>query len=57
MELAFLLRNAGTEVIWMTNQKPAEPDEVIYNLEHRMLNRGVQVLLFCAFNAENTLCT
>lgn len=44
MELAFLLRNAGTEVIWMTNQKPAEPDEVIYNLEHRMLNRGVQVL-------------
>lgn len=44
MELAFLLRNAGTEIIWITNQKPAEPDEVTYNLEHRMLNRGVQVL-------------
>ena len=44
MELAFLLRNAGTKIIWITNQKPAEPDEVTYNLEHRMLNRGVQVL-------------
>ena len=43
MELAFLLRNARTEIIWITNQKPAEPDEVTYNLEHRMLNRGVQV--------------
>ncbi|XP_021613055.1 uncharacterized protein LOC110615497 isoform X2 [Manihot esculenta] len=44
MELAFLLRGVGAQVIWITNQKPAEPDEVIYSLEHKMLDRGVQVL-------------
>eukprot|EP01018_Ginkgo_biloba_P004480 Gb_19840 [translate_table: standard] len=43
MELAFLLRNTGAQVVWMTNQK-ATDNEVIYNLEHRMLDRGVQVL-------------
>lgn len=43
MELAFLLRGVGAEVVWITNQKPAEPDEVVYNLEHKMLDRGVQV--------------
>ncbi|XP_059636456.1 uncharacterized protein LOC132278634 [Cornus florida] len=43
MELAFLLRGVGTEVVWITNQKPAESDEVIYSLEQKMLDRGVQV--------------
>lgn len=43
MELAFLLRGVGAEVVWITNQKPAETDEVVYSLEHKMLDRGVQV--------------
>lgn len=44
MELAFLLRGVGTEVVWITNQKPMEADEVVYSLEHKMLDRGVQVV-------------
>ncbi|KAA0058762.1 Lipopolysaccharide core biosynthesis mannosyltransferase lpsB [Cucumis melo var. makuwa] len=44
MELAFLLRGVGTQVVWITNQKPPEPDEVVYSLERKMLDRGVQVL-------------
>ncbi|RAL47961.1 hypothetical protein DM860_015748 [Cuscuta australis] len=44
MELAFLLRGVGTDVWWITNQRPAETDNVIYSLEHKMLDRGVQVL-------------
>ncbi|XP_010254704.1 PREDICTED: uncharacterized protein LOC104595609 [Nelumbo nucifera] len=44
MELAFLLRGVGAQVVWITNQKPMETDEVIYSLEHKMLDRGVQVL-------------
>lgn len=44
MELAFLLRGVGSEVVWITNQKPAEPDDVVYSLEHKMLDRGVQVI-------------
>lgn len=44
MELAFLLRGVGAEVVWITNQKPTEPDEVTYSLEHKMLDRGVQVV-------------
>lgn len=43
MELAFLLRGVGAEVCWITNQKPSETGEVIYNLENKMLDRGVQV--------------
>ncbi|CAN6446521.1 unnamed protein product [Victoria cruziana] len=43
MELAFLLRAVGAKVVWITNQKPTETSEVIYNLEHRMLQRGIQV--------------
>lgn len=43
MELAFLLRGVGAEVVWITNQKPIEEDQVIYSLEHKMLDRGVQV--------------
>ncbi|KAK4793091.1 hypothetical protein SAY86_023526 [Trapa natans] len=44
MELAFLLRGVGTGVYWMTIQKPAEEDDVIYSLEQKMMDRGVQVL-------------
>lgn len=44
MELAFLLRSAGTEVYWITNQKLVTTDEVTYSLEHKMLDRGVQVI-------------
>lgn len=44
MELAFLLRGVGAKVNWITIQKPSEEDEVIYSLEHKMLDRGVQVI-------------
>ncbi|XP_068669385.1 uncharacterized protein [Aristolochia californica] len=44
MELAFLLRSVGSQVIWVSNQKPSESNEVIYSLENRMLDRGVQVI-------------
>ncbi|KAL1815529.1 hypothetical protein DCAR_0519794 [Daucus carota subsp. sativus] len=44
MELAFLLRGAGSEVCWITNQKPAGADQVTYALENKMLDRGVQVV-------------
>ncbi|KAK7409952.1 hypothetical protein VNO78_00379 [Psophocarpus tetragonolobus] len=44
MELAFLLRGVGSDVVWITNQKPAEPDQIIYSLESKMMDRGVQVL-------------
>lgn len=44
MELAFLLRSVGAEVYWTTMMRPSESDEVIYSLEHKMLDRGVQVL-------------
>lgn len=44
MELAFLLRGVGAEVLWITNQRPSETDNVIYSLEHKMLDRGVQVV-------------
>ena len=43
MELAFLLRGVGVEVCWITSQKPSGMDEVVDNLEHKMLGRGVQV--------------
>lgn len=43
MELAFLLRSVGTEVCWVTIQKPVHIDEVTYSLENKMLDRGVQV--------------
>lgn len=44
MELAFLLRGVGAEVQWITNQKPAATDNVLYNLERKMLDRGVQII-------------
>ncbi|KFK44088.1 hypothetical protein AALP_AA1G214600 [Arabis alpina] len=44
MELAFLLREVGSQVVWITNQKPVEEDEVVKVLEHKMLDRGVQVI-------------
>ncbi|XP_074280122.1 uncharacterized protein LOC141605313 isoform X1 [Silene latifolia] len=43
MELAFLLRGVGADVVWITFQKPLETDEVVYSLENKMLDRGVQV--------------
>ncbi|KMT20709.1 hypothetical protein BVRB_1g006840 [Beta vulgaris subsp. vulgaris] len=43
MELAFLLRGVGAEVVWITYQKPSEADEVVYSLENKMLDRGVQI--------------
>ncbi|XP_021274209.1 uncharacterized protein LOC110409246 isoform X2 [Herrania umbratica] len=43
MELAFLLRSVGAEVYWITITKPSKTDEVTYSLEHKMLDRGVQV--------------
>lgn len=44
MELAFLLRAVSTRVVWITNQKPTEPDEVIYSLEQKMMAKGVEVM-------------
>ncbi|KAL7081523.1 hypothetical protein ACP275_14G044900 [Erythranthe tilingii] len=44
MELAFLLRAVSARVVWITNQKPSERDEVIYSLEQRMMDRGVEVM-------------
>jgi len=43
MELAFLLRGVGAEVIWTTYPKPTEGDNIAYSLENKMLDRGVQV--------------
>ncbi|KAH9622323.1 hypothetical protein KSS87_003115 [Heliosperma pusillum] len=43
MELAFLLRGVGADVVWITYQKPSETDEVVYSLENKMLDRGVHV--------------
>ncbi|KAK4741459.1 hypothetical protein SAY87_025047 [Trapa incisa] len=54
MELAFLLRGVGTEVYWMTIQKPAEEDDVIYSLEQKMADRGVQVVLSKGQGAVDT---
>lgn len=47
MELAFLLRSVGAHVVWITNHKQVETNEVIYSLERRMLDRGVQVHTIC----------
>ncbi|KAH1212009.1 hypothetical protein GmHk_14G040312 [Glycine max] len=42
VDLSFLLRSAGSDVVWITNQKPPQPyDDVIYTLENKMLDRGV----------------
>lgn len=43
MELAFLLRHVGSQVVWITNQRSEETNDVTYSLERRMLNHGVQV--------------
>ncbi|QHO17368.1 hypothetical protein S83_033370 [Arachis hypogaea] len=29
MELVFLLRKVGVDVVWITNQKPPEPDQAL----------------------------
>ncbi|MFS7937060.1 putative Glycosyl-transferase family 4_5 [Helianthus anomalus] len=54
MELAFLLRGVGAEVCWITNEKPSGTDEVVYNLENKMLDRGVQVFSAKGQEAINT---
>ncbi|XWS21022.1 hypothetical protein CRYUN_Cryun30bG0019300 [Craigia yunnanensis] len=54
MELAFLLRGVGAEVVWVTNQKPSQPDDVMYSLEHKMLDRGVQVFSAKGQESVNT---
>ncbi|XP_022769067.1 uncharacterized protein LOC111312753 isoform X2 [Durio zibethinus] len=54
MELAFLLREVGVQVVWVTNQKPNQPDDVMYSLEHKMLDRGVQVFSAKGQEAVNT---
>ncbi|XVF63786.1 hypothetical protein PTKIN_Ptkin09bG0115300 [Pterospermum kingtungense] len=54
MELAFLLRGVGAEVVWVTNQRPSQPDDVMYSLEHKMLDRGVQVFSAKGQEAINT---
>jgi hypothetical protein len=56
MELAFLLRSVGTEVCWITIQKPSATDGVIYSLEHKMLDRGVQVIFLLAYLFYIFLC-
>lgn len=43
MELAFLLRQVGSQVVWITNQRSEETNDVTYSLEHKMLSHGVQV--------------
>ncbi|XP_021284575.1 uncharacterized protein LOC110416806 isoform X1 [Herrania umbratica] len=54
MELAFLLRGVGAEVVWVTNQKPNEANDVIHSLEHKMLDQGVQVYSAKGEEAVNT---
>ncbi|XP_051224308.1 uncharacterized protein [Lolium perenne] len=44
MELAFLLRQVGSQVVWVTNQRPEGTNDASYSLEHKMLNHGVQIL-------------
>ncbi|KAI3978535.1 hypothetical protein MKX01_015710 [Papaver californicum] len=44
MELAFLLTSVGSQVVWITNQKPTVEDAQVCSLERKMLGRGVQVL-------------
>lgn len=56
MELAFLLRSVGAEVCWITIQKPPESDEVIYSLDHKMLDRGVQVIYLLAYIFDLLSC-
>ena len=40
--------------MWISNQEPVELDDIIYSLEHKMLDRGVKVtvikfILYCLF--------
>ncbi|RYQ86133.1 hypothetical protein Ahy_B10g105817 isoform D [Arachis hypogaea] len=36
MELTFLLRGVGADVVWITNQKLSEPDQVIAVLKEKV---------------------
>uniref|UniRef100_A0A7N0UE41 Uncharacterized protein n=1 Tax=Kalanchoe fedtschenkoi TaxID=63787 RepID=A0A7N0UE41_KALFE len=46
MELAYMLRGVGAKVCWITLQVSSETDDVVDNLEHKLLSRGVQVHKF-----------
>lgn len=48
MELAYMLRGVGAKVCWITTQVASESD-VIYNLEHKLLSRGVQVHIYSLY--------
>ncbi|BBH07973.1 UDP-Glycosyltransferase superfamily protein [Prunus dulcis] len=48
------MKGVGTEVCWVTTMKPSDADVVIYSLEHKMLDRGVQVLSENGQEAVNT---
>ena len=54
MELAFLLRDVGANVVWVTVQRPLEMNNVIYSLENKMKDRGVKVTNF-SFLSNTTL--
>ncbi|KAK8946163.1 hypothetical protein KSP40_PGU000389 [Platanthera guangdongensis] len=43
MELAFLLRKVGAQVIWITYQKPDLENAIAHSLEYKMVSKGVQV--------------
>uniref|UniRef100_A0A7N0UI11 Glycosyl transferase family 1 domain-containing protein n=1 Tax=Kalanchoe fedtschenkoi TaxID=63787 RepID=A0A7N0UI11_KALFE len=43
MELAYMLRGVGAKVCWITVQVSSESDDVVDNLEHKLLSRGVQI--------------
>ncbi|KAG2298960.1 hypothetical protein Bca52824_035432 [Brassica carinata] len=53
MELVFLLRGVGAEVVWTTNKKPVEADEVVIVLEPKMLDRGVSGIRITLYGVVN----
>ncbi|KAI5070902.1 hypothetical protein GOP47_0013153 [Adiantum capillus-veneris] len=44
MELAVLLKRAGGDVKWVTNQKDTEKHMISQNLEAKLLKNGIQIL-------------
>ncbi|KAL6850512.1 hypothetical protein ACP4OV_021139 [Aristida adscensionis] len=55
MELAFLLRNVGSQVVWITNQRSEETNDVTFSLEHKMLKHGVQESAFVSVQDPKTV--
>ena len=43
MELALLLKQAGAQVKWITNQKDTERNHVSHSLESKLIKNGIQV--------------